>query len=178
MKKLYLALILFMYVSFSFGQLITEQDINALKKVDSEFEYNPELLQLVEGTHIKIQPPEYFMFSEQIPGYIHPGTSSTIQIQEIIGTSWVMIRSAMTNEYFESQGTTLISETEVTMKDGKSGVLYLVEFNVDGFDYERLMLFAGDYNNTIWINANYPKAAKNIIQNILTESLLTAQFEK
>jgi len=165
-------------VTLGYSQFITERDINALREVSSDFEYNPDQMQLIEGTHIKIQPPEHFLFSENIPGFIHPGTSATIQVQEIIGTSWVMIRNAMTKEYFESQGTKLISENEITMKDGKTGILYLVEFTVNGYDYERLMLFAGDYHNTIWINANYPKSAKKVIQNILTESILTAQFVK
>jgi hypothetical protein len=64
------------------------------------------------------------------------------------------------------------------MQNGMSGVLYLVEFTVKGYDYERLMLFAGDYNNTIWINANYPTSAKSLLYDVLVECLLTAQYTK
>ncbi|HOK38770.1 MAG: hypothetical protein WHW07_04050 [Bacteroidales bacterium] len=178
MKKIVFVLLLNLASTMIYSQFITEKNITDLTKIDSEFEYNPELLQQIPGTSIKIQAPEHFLFSENIPGFIHPGTSSTIQIQEIIGTSWVMIRQAMTPEHFESQGTHLVSQTEITMQDGKSGILYLVEFQANGYDYERLMLFAGDYHNTIWINANYPKSTKSVIRDILIESILTAQFVK
>ncbi len=136
-----------------------------------------ELVRMPE-TNVMMAPPEHFLVSEAIPGLIHPGSSTTVQVQEITGTSYVMIQQAMTPEHFESQNVTLISEEQVTMSNGMGGVLYLVEFKVKGYDYERLMLFAGDYNNTIWINANYPKSAKNLLHDILVESLLTAQHSK
>lgn len=133
---------------------------------------------VIPGTTIMMTPPEHFLISESIPGLIHPGSSTTVQVQEVVGTSYLMIKQAMTAEHFESQGVTLISEEEIKMENGMSGVLYLVEFTVKGYDYERLMLFAGDYNNTIWINANYPKSAKSLLHDILVESLLTAHYIK
>jgi hypothetical protein len=174
--KTVLTLSLLLYAALSFAQFPTDSVIKNINKVESDFIYDETQLAVIPGTHVKMQPPEHFMVSESIPGMIHPGTSTTVQVQEIIGTSYVMIRQAMTPEHFESQGVTLVSSTDVTMQDGKGGVLYLVEFTVNGFEYERLMLFAGDYNNTIWINANYPKSAKAILQDIITESLLTAQY--
>ena len=117
--------------------------------------YTPGELVQIPRTDVFMTPPEHFLVSENIPGMIHPGSSTTVQVQEIIGTSYIMIAQAMTPEHFESQNVRLISQEDVKMKDGKNGILYLVEFTVNGYDYERLMLFAGDYNNTIWINANY-----------------------
>jgi len=174
--KTFFTLSLLLYAVLSFAQFPTDSVIKNISKVESDFVYDETQLVNIPGTHIKMQPPEHFMVSEAIPGLLHPGTSTTVQVQEITGTSYVMIQQAMTPEHFESQGVHLVSATDVTMHDGKGGVLYLVEFTVNGFDYERLMLFAGDYNNTIWINANYPKSAKRILQNIITESLLTAQY--
>lgn len=176
LMKTFFTLSLLLYAILSFAQFPTDSVIKNISKVESDFVYDETQIVNIPGTHIKMQPPEHFMVSEAIPGLLHPGTSTTVQVQEITGTSYVMIRQAMTPEHFESQGVHLVSATDVTMHDGKGGVLYLVEFTVNGFDYERLMLFAGDYNNTIWINANYPKSAKRILQNIITESLLTAQY--
>ncbi len=140
--------------------------------------YTPGELVQIPRTDVFMAPPEHFLVSENIPGMIHPGSSTTVQVQEIIGTSYIMIAQAMTPEHFESQNVSLISQEDVKMKDGKNGILYLVEFTVNGYDYERLMLFAGDYNNTIWINANYPKSAKSLLYEVLVESLLTAQYTK
>lgn len=133
---------------------------------------------LIPGTNIMMTPPEHFLVSESIPGLIHPGSSTTVQVQEVVGTSYVMIKQAMTPEHFESQNVTLISEEDIKMSNGMGGVLYLVEFTVKGYQYERLMLFAGDYNNTIWINANYPKSTKALLYDLLVESLLTAHYIK
>jgi len=133
---------------------------------------------LIPGTNIMMTPPEHFLVSESIPGLIHPGSSTTVQVQEVVGTSYVMIKQAMTPEHFESQNVTLISEEDIKMSNGMGGVLYLVELTVKGYQYERLMLFAGDYNNTIWINANYPKSTKALLYDLLVESLLTAHYIK
>jgi hypothetical protein len=165
-----------LYATFMMSQSLTDTIFTNAGKVDSEFTYDEKALVVIPGTNIKMQPPEHFLVSEAIPGLVHPGSSTTVQVQEIIGTSYVMISQAMTAEHFESQGVTLISTTDVQMQNGKGGILYLVEFDANGLTYERLMLFAGDYNNTIWINANYPKSAKRLLQTILTESLLTAQY--
>jgi hypothetical protein len=140
--------------------------------------YTPGELVQIPGTSVTLVPPEHFLVSENIPGLLHPGSSTTVQVQEVIGTSYVMIDQAMTPEHFESQNVTFVSKEYVKMQNGMSGVLYLVEFTVKGYDYERLMLFAGDYNNTIWINANYPSSAKSLLYDVLVECLLTAQYTK
>jgi hypothetical protein len=158
------------------AQSLADTVIKRTYKTTTEFVYNADDLQQIPGTNIKMQPPEYFLVSEAIPGLVHPGSSTTVQVQEIIGTSWIMIEQAMTEEHFDSQGVKLISSDLIEMTNGKSGIMYLVEFTVNGFEYERLMIFAGDYNNTIWINANYPKSSKRLLQDILINSLLTAQY--
>ncbi|HOZ29346.1 MAG TPA: hypothetical protein PLL66_00345 [Bacteroidales bacterium] len=175
MKRL-LTLSLLLYAVFCSAQFPSDSIIKNFSSIEADFTYNEEEVVLIPGTHIKMQPPEHFLVSKEIPGLIHPGTSTTVQVQEITGTSYVMIQQAMTPEHFESQGVSLITSYPVKMLDGKTGIIYLVEFIVNGFNYERIMLFAGDYNNTIWINANYPKSAKELLQDILIKSLLTAQY--
>jgi len=174
--KTILTLSLLLYVVICSAQFPSDSIIKNFGSIEADFTYNELEIIQIPGTNVKMQPPEHFLVSKEIPGLIHPGTSTTVQVQEIIGTSYVMIQQAMTPEHFESQGVVLISSESIKMYDGKTGILYLVEFTVSGFAYERLMLFAGDYNNTIWINANYPKSAKELLQNILTKSLLTAQY--
>ncbi len=177
MKTIIVSILLFCG-TYVFSQSISDSVINNMGKIEAEFVYDENSLVQIPNTNIKIQAPEYFLISESIPGLLHPGSSATVQVQEIKGTSYIMIGQAMTPEHFLSQGVNLISTSEVVMQNGKGGILYLVEFEASGITYERLMLFAGDYNNTIWINANYPKSAKKLLQNILTQSLLTAQFIK
>ncbi|MDD3875985.1 MAG: hypothetical protein PHT69_05155 [Bacteroidales bacterium] len=135
----------------------------------------PEYFQ-IPNTKIELIPPAHFRFMEQMNGFLHVGTSSSIQIQEIRGTAYPMIVQGLTEGHFTSQGVTLISKEEVLTSNGQKAVIFTVAFKVDDFEFERLMFFSGDYNNTIWINANYPVVMKEILNVVLKESLLTARF--
>ncbi len=141
-----------------------------------EIPYDKHLVDTVPGFDIAIIPPEHFIFAEEIPGYIHPGTSASIQIKEIKGTSWPIIDRAMTPEHFKSQGVNFITREEVELKSGLSGVIYTVSFEAKGVPFERIMLFAGDYNKTIWINANYPVMVKKTVIKPIINSLMSADI--
>jgi hypothetical protein len=130
----------------------------------------------VKNTRVALIPPEHFVFAKDIPGYIHPGTSSSIQVKDIEGTSWPVIDKVMTKEHLEGQGVKLVSREEVELHSGLSGVIYTVSFETKGVEFERMMMFAGDYNYTIWLNANYPVSLKKIIIKPLLSSLLSANI--
>jgi len=66
--------------------------------------------QMLASTTADITPPEYFEKAEQFYGYIHKGSASTILIQELAGTSYLLIQQGMTPEYFAREGFTYISE--------------------------------------------------------------------
>jgi len=129
-------------------------------------------------TNIQIIPPAHFVLMEQAGGFLHVGTSSSIQVQEITGTSYLMITPGLTKDYLLSQKCNLISEEDVVNKNGQKGKIFTVTFLVDNVEFERLMYFTGDYNNTIWINANYPVAVKEMLNAVLKTSLLTAKFKQ
>lgn len=143
-----------------------------------EIPYNRLLLDTVPGKNIAMIPPEHFIFAKNIPGYIHPGTSASIQIKEVNGTSWPIIDKVMTPEHFTSQGVKFLNRQEVELKSGLSGVIYTVEFDAKGVKFERLMLFTGDYNNTIWINANYPIMVKKTVFKPIVNCLMSAELIK
>jgi len=132
----------------------------------------------VPKTSVRFIPPAHFIFMEQNNGYMHIGTSSSIQVLEIIGTAYTMITPGLTKEYFKSQGVDFLSKEDVVTKSGQKGVIFTVSFFVDNIEFERLMFFTGNYNNTIWINANYPVAVKEMLNTVLKESILTAQFKE
>ncbi|MFO7791005.1 MAG: hypothetical protein R6V32_10580 [Bacteroidales bacterium] len=180
MKNIILTGIMGLFPLFVFSQN-TEQDslvdisqyyINTIE----ETSYDLSKLDSIKDTRIAIIPPEHFIFAEDIPGYIHPGTSASIQIKDIDGTSWPVIDKVMTKEHFESQGVTLLNRKEIELYSGLSGVIYTVSFEAKGVKFERKMLFAGDYNYTIWLNANYPVSLKKTLVKPLMSSLLTANI--
>lgn len=151
------------------GELQTPSDALVTKSGESV---------LIPNTHISIIPPDHFMFSQQMQGFYNPGTSSAIQISEILGTSYIMVCKKLTPEYIQSQNMTYKNRIEVTTQYGYDGYIYILGFTSKGVDYERLMFLAGDYHHTIWANVSYPLVSKNLLYETMKESLLTAQFIK
>jgi hypothetical protein len=170
MKKVLIAVILIFHINISFSQ----------DTVKSEKFY------AVKGTNIKIIPPKYFITMPSAPNVlIHPSTSSSIQVNEIKGLGYPLSIKKLTPEYIEKQGAKVIYRKDTLTLDGKKGTLFLIRFKVKGKDsnhtemeYERFMFFTGDYNNTIWISANYPVIAKETVAPVLLHSVLSASFIK
>lgn len=162
-----------------FAQIPSKMEFNGdLTPADKFIVPEPGQEILVVGTHVSMYPPEHFLISEQLPGFIHAGTSATIRVSEIEGTSYVMIKSSMTEEHFKKEKFTLIEQKEIITANGQSGVLYRLRFTSRGVDYERLMLFSGDYNNTVCVNVSYPAISHDLLYEKIEESLLTAHYIK
>ncbi len=150
--------------------------INGLTMVSDNFVYDESKMVAIPSTNIRIQPPEYFQYSDSLPGFLHVGTMSSIQVQEVVGTSYLLISMAMDSAYFASQGMTLISSEPVVMHDGSEGVLFTAEMKLKGFVLERLILMSGDYHFTIWINAGYIKLMRDKLRPIILQSMLTSKI--
>jgi hypothetical protein len=150
-----------------------EQSSNVLSMLNKDTAYFD-----VPNTNVRLVPPAHFIFMEDAGGFMHIGTSSSLQVLEVKGTAYTMITPGLTADYFKTQGVTLIEQEEVTTKDGNKGMIFTVSFSVQEVPFERLMFFTGNYNNTIWINANYPVAVKEMLNTVLKESLTTAQFKE
>ncbi|MBO4873755.1 MAG: hypothetical protein J5542_00390 [Bacteroidales bacterium] len=150
--------------------------INGLTTVSDNFVYDESKMVAIPNTNIRIQPPEYFQYSDSIPGFVHVGTMSSIQVEEVVGTSFLLISRAMDSAYFATQGMTLISVEPVVMHDGSDGLLFTAEMKLKGFVFERLVLMSGDYHFTMWINAGYIKLMSNKLKPIILQSMLTSKI--
>ena len=137
------------------------------------------------NSDIQIVPPPYFkpFVKDGKFGFMHDGAAASLSIEEISGTPYTVLVQGMTKENLESQGVKFMAKEEVKTRDLKDATIFLVSFRVkskDGsqeIEYERLMLFTGTYNRTIWINANYPAVARAMLFNVFKESLLSVKFE-
>lgn len=150
--------------------------MNSLTAVDESFVYDESKMVAIPQTNIRIQPPEYFIYSDSLPGFMHVGTMSSIQVEEVAGTSYIMISRAMDSAYFATQGMKLVSVEPVVMHDGNDGMLFTAEMKLNGFVFERLILMSGDYHYTIWINAGYIKLMRDKMKPIILQSLLTSKI--
>ena len=139
----------------------------------------------VPNTDIEITPPAHFKYVDAIKGFVHVGTSASITIEEIENISYLQITQGLTPEYFAGQNATLISSEDVKTLSGMDEKLYILGFTTTSNDtsrkvlhYERMMLFTGDYQHTIWVSANYPELLKKVLYFVLKESLLTVHFKE
>lgn len=150
--------------------------LSGLTAVSENFVYDESKMVAIPNTNIRIQPPEYFQYSDSLPGFLHVGTMSSIQVEEVVGTSYLLISRAMDSAYFATQGMTLISVEPVVMHDGSDGLLFTTEMKLKGFVFERLVLMSGDYHFTMWINAGYIKLMSNKLKPIILQSMLTSKI--
>lgn len=190
MKKVLLSMLLIMALTIVVvgqnQQVVKEKqaqatDLSEIAKFTqtaSEFVFDEGKMQLVPNTNISLQAPDYFAFDSVMPGFVHQGTQSSIHVNQVVGTSYLLITPAMDSAYFAKQGMTLISQEVVTMQNGTSGVLFTTEMLINGKSYERLVLMSGDYHYTIWINAVYLKQLATLIKNQILSSILTAKIQK
>ncbi|MBO7133944.1 MAG: hypothetical protein J6W06_07290 [Bacteroidales bacterium] len=150
--------------------------LNGIIAVSEEFVYDESKMVAIPQTNIRIQPPEYFVYSDSLPGFVHVGTMSSIQVEEVVGTSYILISEAMDSAYFASQGMRLVSVEPVVMHDGSDALLFTAEMKLKGFVFERLILMSGDYHYTMWINAGYIKLMANKMRPLVLQSMLTSKI--
>lgn len=140
---------------------------------------------LIPNTQILITPPAHFKFVDKINGFIHIGSSASITVTSVEGTSYLQVTEGLTAEYFKTQNAILISTEDIKTSNGMDGKLYTLSFTTTSTDtakkvlqFERMMLFTGDYHNTIWLNASYPSVLKKILYPALKQSLLSVLFNE
>ncbi|HOY33038.1 MAG TPA: hypothetical protein PKW80_14255 [Bacteroidales bacterium] len=171
---------IFVVVFFSLSSLSFSQGLSQAQK-DSILNAYVTL----PNSDVRIVPPAYFkaFANDGKFGFMHEGAGASISFQEISGTPYPIVVQYMSKEHLETQGVKFITKENVQTKQKKDGVMYLVSFPVKSKDgskelqYERMMLFTGDYNRTIWISANYPVVARKMLFVPLKESLLSVQFD-
>ncbi len=129
------------------------------------------------GTRVSMIVPEGFEKMPDQPVYFHNGSATSIQVKEVPNIAGVYTMMAFTKEALEeNEGVIFISSEDLQMASGLDAKLVVVGFNVEGMDYERMMLVTGDYNYSVIINANYPKMTKKLMFEVLKKALTSAKF--
>ena len=136
--------------------------------------------QQFEGTKISIILPEGFTKVVGQSAFVHNGSASSFQAQEVPGIASVYSMKAFTKENIEQNNTdiTFISEEDLITDSGAEAKLVTVGFNTQGMDFERIMFITGDYNYSVIINCNYPKMTKKLLYEKVKKSLLSVRFLK
>lgn len=134
----------------------------------------------VSGTHVSMTPPDKFTYSPKLKGFVHPGSAASVTVTEAEGISWIQASQALADKNMSGQNTSIVSQEDITLKDGNTGRLFVLRLIIPSNDstkqdleFERLMLFAGDYHRTVILNSNYPALLRSLLYPTLRESMLS-----
>lgn len=140
---------------------------------------------LFPQTSVWISPPKNFKPVDNIRGFIHLATTTSITCTEIAGHHYSQLTDQLSSEYIASQNAVLNSTEDIVTDQGLKGKLLTISFTIPAKDslhkdtpFERLMLFTGDLEHTVWINATYPQSVKRFVSGIVRKSLLSVKLNQ
>lgn len=162
MKLLLLCGLLLLLPCFGFSQNDTipqEEEMQYVEPESSSADLN------------MITPPDGFEPSDQFNGYIHFKTGTAIIMTLIKDATYLMIAKGMTEDFYEANKLTLISESKVITDNGTKGLDYKFSFVLQGVDFIRHMVYVGDLNQTLWLAITYPKMAEELVEDEILKSI-------
>jgi len=128
---------------------------------------------------IKIRPPKHFVefASEELSGFMHTGTAANIVGFQYVGTPYAANYEGFIESLKEVDPTvTFLGLEKVKTHKGFEGTLCFYTFKVEKVDIIRIILYTGDYNQMIFLQANYPAAFDMLIRQVIIQSLLSVEF--
>ncbi len=124
-----------------------------------------------------LTPPEGFVVSESFNGYIHYQASSAIIMTLVMDASYLNIMKGMTEEFFEKNKLTKISDSKIVTDNGTKGISYKFSFDLSGQEFIRYMVYVGDLNQTLWLNITYPKHVEELVEGEILRSIQTINLK-
>lgn len=128
----------------------------------------------VQGTAVKLAPPEGFVASERFPGFRNDDGTVSIMVTEMPGP-FAEVRKMFEGDGLAKRGVKLLSVTEVTA-NGAPALLGHAEQAQQGTEFAKWMLIGGDATGSVLIVANYPKSAAAVHEEPLRAALLGATW--
>lgn len=111
-----------------------------------------------------ITPPAGFVPTEQFNGYLYAQASAAIIMTMIEEVNYLKICEGMTDSYFAQNKLTKTGEGKFISNDKVKGQYYKCSFVLNGVDYVRIMVFAGDLTKTLWLNITYPTKFEELLE--------------
>lgn len=118
-----------------------------------------------------ITPPATFEVSDAFNGYLSKQLGSAIIMLQINNVTYVQVCDGMTDEFFQKNKLTYISDESFVSDHGIKGRYYKSSFQADGQELIRYTVYAGDLEKTLWLNITYPKMIEEIIEDEVLKSI-------
>lgn len=118
-----------------------------------------------------IIPPSGFVVSDAFNGYLNISISTAIIMTQINNATYLQICDGMTNDFYDSNQLTYISDTSFVSDNGVKGHYYKLSFELDGNELIRYMVYAGDFEKTLWLNITFPKLLEELVEEEIIKSI-------
>ncbi len=167
----------FSFYSMSQSNLVITDTVQAdqYRITDLQSDY-----QAFKNTNIKIKPPLHFevFSSDEVSGFMNPGTASSIVAFEYPETPYIGFYDEIAEEAFSQvDHAEFLGSEEARTVDGYPAIFYFYGFSVDDVEVVRVMFLSGDENQMVFLQANYPLAFDAIIRQVVVQSFLTVQYK-
>lgn len=120
-----------------------------------------------------ITPPVGFEVSTAFNGYISMPNSSAIIMVQINNANYIKIAEGINEEYCNANSLKFISSTDIESIHGVKGKAFKMKFLLQGDEWIRYMVFAGNLEKTIWLNITYPLKLEELVEGEILKSIQT-----
>ena len=123
-----------------------------------------------------IVPPAGFEVSTAFNGYLSMPNSAAIIMMQINNANYLKIAEGMTEEWCAANNLKLLSSSTLESDYGVKGRIFKLSFMLEGDEWLRYMVFAGDLEKTLWLNITYPHKLEELIEGEVLKSLKTVNL--
>ena len=123
-----------------------------------------------------IVPPAGFEVSTAFNGYLSMPNSAAIIMMQINNANYLKIAEGMTEEWCTANNLKLLSSSTLESDHGVKGRIFKLSFMLEGDEWIRYMVFAGDLEKTLWLNITYPYKLEELIEGEVLKSLKTVNL--
>jgi len=125
-----------------------------------------------------IDTPVGFEKSPDFNGYIHYQASSAIIMTFIENANYIKISEGMDEAFYAENQLKFIEDTSFVSDNSVPGNAYKLNFKTNDVDYIRYMVYAGDLNNTLWLNITYPVKYEALMQPVIMNVIKSIRLEE
>jgi hypothetical protein len=120
-----------------------------------------------------IIPPEGFVVSDKFNGYIHYQAGAAVIMTMLENANFLDIEKGMTEEFFQKNHLVFMEKKDLVSANNTKGIIYKFSFILNGNDYIRYFVYAGDLNKTLWLAITYPKRIDSLMDSSILQCTQT-----
>ena len=172
MKMIILLIGTFAFCTLSFQSISQEEKLDHVSSAS-------QTTNIAERASLEcITPPEKFDTLSDFNGYFHKQNGASILLLKVEGKSVEDAEKSLSDEYFESINSKLITKSRMKINSGDELVIYKLAFEYQQIPFIRYHAFTGDDQGVLWVISSYRRMDEDAVENDILNSFKTLNLEK